>query len=696
MTEIGEEYTLVVCEKPDVAKRVTGALAEGRVSTIRVGGATVFKFARKGERFAVCSAQGHLYGVSDPFDERSVYPVFDAEWYPGDLVNADSAGADSKIEAISQLAKHAKRFVNACDYDVEGETIAFNVLKYACSGKEGEALRAKFSTLTDKELVAAFSDAKAMRPGMASAGRARHLLDFVWGVNLSRALSQSVSEAGRRYRTVSMGRVQGPTLKFVVDRESEIRTFVPSPYWTVKAEFEKGRERFSAQYSRERVGTRREAKKIISECSGEEGKVTAASKKVYAQPPPPPFNIGDLQKEAYRVFGFPPHRTMEVAERLYLDALISYPRTSSQKLPPSIDYGKIVGAIGRIREYAALVSGLPKSSLKPVQGAKDDPAHPAIHPTGQKPNRGLGPTEARVFDMVIRRFLSAFAPSAKRETSTISMEVAGHEFRLDGRHTTFPGWLRYYGKYSRFDEIDVPELRVGDAVAVAEVASEEKFEQQPRRFNQGSLLERMEQERIGTKATRADVISTLVARGYISGDPLTASDVGFAVIDAMERHAPEILSTEFTRRIESELEAVESGAKDGKDLLRQTISSLADQLLSLQTNKASVGDELRKAAASAEANAYSAGTCPVCKTGTLRIIKSRKSGKRFVGCTNYANGCRASAPLPQKGVVRTTTGTCRHCSWPVVYVLGGRRPWRLCVNANCPTKRGRSRGVRSL
>ena len=265
MTEIGEEYTLVVCEKPDVAKRVTGALAEGRVSTIRVGGATVFKFARKGERFAVCSAQGHLYGVSDPFDERSVYPVFDAEWYPGDLVNADSAGADSKIEAISQLAKHAKRFVNACDYDVEGETIAFNVLKYACSGKEGEALRAKFSTLTDKELVAAFSDAKAMRPGMASAGRARHLLDFVWGVNLSRALSQSVSEAGRRYRTVSMGRVQGPTLKFVVDRESEIRTFVPSPYWTVKAEFEKGRERFSAQYSRERVGTRREAKKIISE-----------------------------------------------------------------------------------------------------------------------------------------------------------------------------------------------------------------------------------------------------------------------------------------------------------------------------------------------------------------------------------------------------------------------------------------------
>ena len=144
-------YTLVICEKPDAARRVSDALSGGSPSSSLVDGTTVFRFSRKGEEFVVCSAQGHVYGVSDPSEERAVYPVFDVEWYPSDLVDKDNAGAARRISAVKKLAAGASRFVNACDFDVEGETIGYNLLKYACGGKEEGALRARFSTLTRRK-----------------------------------------------------------------------------------------------------------------------------------------------------------------------------------------------------------------------------------------------------------------------------------------------------------------------------------------------------------------------------------------------------------------------------------------------------------------------------------------------------------------------------------------------------------------
>jgi len=124
-------YTLVVCEKPDAARRVSDALSEGTFRSEQVEGVTVFRFDRGAEEFVVCSAQGHLYGVSDPSDERAVYPVFDVEWYSSDLIGEDDAGAARRISAVEKLAAGASRFVNACDFDVEGETIGYNLLRYA-------------------------------------------------------------------------------------------------------------------------------------------------------------------------------------------------------------------------------------------------------------------------------------------------------------------------------------------------------------------------------------------------------------------------------------------------------------------------------------------------------------------------------------------------------------------------------------
>jgi DNA topoisomerase I len=203
----------------------------------------------------------------------------------------------------------------------------------------------------------------------------------------------------------------------------------------------------------------------------------------------------------------------------------------------------------------------------------------------------------------------------------------------------------------------------------------------------------MENERMGTKATRAEIIATLVGRGYANRESMEVTDLGFSVVEAMEKFSPAIVTTELTRGIEQELEKIEDGGERGDELIRETVRSLTGQLIELSGHASEFGREMGEATAASRQVAQTLGRCPVCKTGELRIIRSKKTGKRFVGCSNYASGCRASAPLPQRGTVKPTARQCRHCSWPIVLVSGGRFPWRLCVNPACPAKEGKKREV---
>lgn len=685
MTGEKKGYTLVICEKPDAARKVADALSGGKAAATAVDGVSVFEFEGSGESYVVCAAQGHVFSLSDPMAERQVYPVFDAEWYDRGLVERGAAVASRRISTIRKLSAGAAQFVNACDYDVEGETIGFNILRYACGGKEESAKRAVFSALTRDELTEAFRAARA-QGGMrlAAAGRARHLVDFVWGVNASRALSQASVMLGKRYRTISVGRVQGPALGFVVERERRIRAHVPRPFWTVKGTFARGKERLVAAYSRDRLLKKSEAEEVERDCLGKEGTVAGATRRSFGVPPPAAFNIGDLQKEAYRLFGYSPSRTLQAAERLYLDALISYPRTGSQRLPPSIGYERIIRGLAASRRYPR-ASDLLGGAVRPVQGGKDDPAHPAIHPTGETPRKALGTQEGRVYDLVVRRFLSAFAPEARKEGSSAEILVGAHSFTVEGTRTLTAGWLEYYSPYGRTADTPLPSVREGERLQVRGVEISEKFEPKPRRYTQSGLLEKMESERIGTKATRADTVATLVDRGYVRGESLTATDLGFAVIETMSRYAPSMVTTELTRSVEERLDAIEAGADDGKELVREAVRLISSQLVALRRNEETVGRAIESAAART-ASGGGLGACPLCGNGVLRVVRSRKSGKRFVGCSNYGSGCRASAPLPQRGRLKPAAKPCNRCSWPVVYVIAGRSHWSLCVNPDCPSK----------
>ena len=684
---LGTGYALVICEKPDAARRISDALSGGAYRSEQVEGTTVYRFDRRGEEFVVCSAQGHVYGLSDPSDERTVYPVFDVEWYPSNLLDERSAGAARKIAAVKKLAASAAKLVNACDYDVEGETIGYNVLRYACGGMEKRALRAKFSTLTEEDLVKAFDALE--RPGtdgLARAGRARHAIDFVWGVNLSRALSQSALGSGHRYRTVSMGRVQGPTLGFLVQREREIREFVPTPYWKVVGTFERDGKEFTAGYATEKVETRALATQVRDDCVGKEGVAKMVRRSTVQVAPPAPFNVGDLQKEAYRAFRYPPSKTLQVAERLYLDALISYPRTGSQRIPPSIGYRNILEGVAKAPAYSASAAEILRGDLKPVQGAKADPAHPAIYPTGERPRKALGSAEAGLFDLIVRRFLAAFGAPARREQVEVTLAVGEHEFRLGGGRTVFPGWMSYYGRYAGYRDVELPPLSEGDRSRVSGVMVDERFEARPPRYNQSTLLEKMERESIGTKATRADIVATLVGRGYVAGEGMEVTYLGLSVLETMAEYAPAIISTSLTREIEEELGAVEGGAEKEGSLMRETVRTLARQLAELGASEEAVGKEIDSALMSSAARSAVLGGCPVCRTGQLRVVRSKSSKKRFVGCSNYP-ACRASGPLPQRGTVKATTGKCFRCRWPVAFIVGSGRPWRLCLNPACPGKK---------
>ena len=224
-------YTLVICEKPDAARRIAKALGTSSFNERRGLPAPFFSIEDPhNQHFVVCSAVGHLYRLVDVNSNRSMYPVFDIKWTPiSKTKNGSGSRSVQIIKSISLLSRRATKFVHACDYDLEGEVIGYNILQYACNNKYENSLRAKFSTLTDEEIRNSFDNLLKPSASLAEAGRSRHMIDFIYGVNLSRALTQSfkVSNNGKRYRNLSIGRVQGPTLTFVVDRETEIRNHVP-------------------------------------------------------------------------------------------------------------------------------------------------------------------------------------------------------------------------------------------------------------------------------------------------------------------------------------------------------------------------------------------------------------------------------------------------------------------------------------
>jgi DNA topoisomerase-1 len=486
--------------------------------------------------------------------------------------------------------------------------------------------------------------------------------------------------------------VQGPTLKFLVKREKTIRTFVPTPYWTIKAQIQINGHIFETQYEKETIETKKEADSIINACKGKQGTIDKIETKQYQQPPPTPFDLGSLQGEAYRIFGYTPILTSKIAQRLYLDALISYPRTSSQKLPSTINYEAILRSLSKSPEYRKPASELlPKPTLKPNEGTKEDPAHPAIHPTGNLPQKQLTNPEKNVFDLNVRRFLAVFSEPATKQAIKVHIRINGHMFYLSGRRILKEGWLHFYQPYIKPEEILLPTIKEGDLVAVNGINLGDKFTNPPPRFNPNTVRKRMEETEIGTKATRAEVIQTLYQRKYVTEERIHVTDLGFEVVNVLENYCPRVISANLTRELEEKMNKIQENKEKRESTIADAVEFLKPAITQLKENEKAIGLQLSEAVEKSHLQEKIIGTCPTCHTGKLVILRSRKTGKRFAGCTNYFQGlCKTSFPLPQKGLLKPLGSNCRSCGWPTLQVITkGRRPWALCLNPKCPQKEQR-------
>ncbi len=674
---------LIVTEKPAAAKKIAESLADGKAIKENINGVPHYQLSHGNQDIIVTCAVGHLYGLEQKEGKKWTYPLFDIEWKPSYETKKQSAFTKKYLAAIKKLAKQANEFTVATDYDIEGEVIGLNVIRYAC--KQKDAQRMKFSTLTKDDLIKAYKNkSKTLDWGQANAGETRHFLDWYNGINYSRALTAAIKSTGA-FKIMSVGRVQGPALKTIVEREKEIRAFKPEPYWQIELTGKIKEGAIQAWHSKDKFWDKAEAEEVLEKTKGEkQGEVTKVSTSTFKQAPPTPFDLTTLQTEAYRCHKIAPKNTLEIAQELYSSSYISYPRTSSQQYPESIGYAKILDSLKNNSAYSTLAQDiLKKNPLKPNNGKKTDPAHPAIYPTGIKP-MNLNSYEEKLYDLIVRRFLATFADYAKRETNKIEINVKGEPFIAKGTRTTEKGWHTYYGPYVNLEEEELPKVKEKDSVGIKKIAKHDKETQPPKRYTPASIIKELEKRNLGTKATRASIIETLFNRGYIDGKAIQATELGIRTTETLEKHSPKIIDEKLTGHFEEQMEEIRKGKKTEEEVLSEAKEALTKILADFKEKEKEIGKELHTANIETRDAMTTIGSCPKCAEGSLQIRKGKFG--QFVACNKYPD-CKTTFSLPGNALIKPAKQVCEQCNIPMVLTIKkGKRPTAFCINKDCKSK----------
>ncbi|VVB84057.1 Reverse gyrase [uncultured archaeon] len=669
-------YELIVTEKPQAAMKIADALGNSKKQNLH--GIPYYELSRNGEKIIVACAVGHLFTLTQ-IEKGSGFPVFNIAWVPNYTIR--KADFTKKYyDTLLSLAKNAGKITVATDYDIEGEVIGLNVVRFICNQKD--ANRMKFSTLTKQELNTAYeSKNSSINWGQAIAGETRHYLDWFYGINLSRALMNSIKETGR-FKIMSIGRVQGPTLNLIVERERKIQDFVSQKYWQVFIKVNDKKNEVELKYNKDIFD-----KKELGKFENIIGKTAIANtiKKEEILPPNPPFNLTVLQMEAYRLYGITPARALQIAQSLYLAGLISYPRTSSQKLPDSISYAEILEKLARQYKVEKLIA-----RSKPIEGKNTDPAHPSIYPTGEF--QQLSEEEEKIYNLIAKRFLCLFCDDAVIDNKTISAKLNDSIFSVKGAEVRKKAWLEIYPY--KIKENELPDMN--GEVKITDSKTEEKETQPPKRYSPASIVSELEKRNLGTKATRAAIIETLYDRGYIKEKSIEATPLGISLINTLEKYSSVIIDEELTRKFEKETDAIlesksnfEAKEKKIVDEAKQTITEISKDF---EKNKKEIGQEL----VSAESKQWEKqkeenklNICPLCKKGTLAITYSRKTRRYFIACNSYPE-CKKTYSLPPNGLIKKTEKICELCGFPMLMSLRkGKKPWIFCFNSECESNKKR-------
>jgi DNA topoisomerase-1 len=668
---------LIISEKANAAKKIAQFLAEGPVKEGKHRSVPHHTFTWKGEESVSVGLKGHVLNPEFP-EEYSNWQKVE----PSDLIDAEilkSVSEKGVANAVKSLAKKADRVVIATDFDREGELIGVEALSLAFEANPrliDHVERSRYSALTQGEVTRAFDNLVDVSRELAAAGEARQDIDLIWGATLTRWVSRATKRYGSAF--LSVGRVQSPTLVLIAERERERRAFVPEPYWELVGTLRNGGDPFAVHHAHGRFKEAAEARKAFENLT-DTATVTEVRQKSATRPPPTPFNTTGFLTAAASL-GIGPSRAARIAEDLYTDGYISYPRTDNTVYPRSLDLREVLGQLKRVEgagQYAEKL--LASGKLSPTRGKRETTDHPPIYPTGYASRKALRDDQWKIYQLVVRRFLATLSGPAKTLRTTLRFESGGEPLTTSGTVVTEEGWLGVYFYGRRADE-ELPALDEGDEVEVVEAEVLGKETQPPGRYGQGRLIKLMEDLGLGTKATRPNIIQNLYDRGYVHDDPLIPTEKGIAVAKALMDFASEIATHEMTAELEKSMDAI----SEGKISKENVVDESRDVLRRVYENLTEAEKEFADIVWDGIRGDETLGKCP--ESGhNLIIRRNRKSGKRFVGCEGYPE-CRVTYPLPQKGTIIPLGTQCDACGSPEIKVLGGKRPWVTCINMDCPKK----------
>ncbi|HXR60815.1 MAG TPA: DNA topoisomerase I, partial [Solirubrobacterales bacterium] len=693
---------LIVTEKNNSAEKIATFLSKGGATSDKTFKVPYYTWTDDaGETHRTIGLKGHVLGPAFPegysnWQKTDLHDLIDAE-----LIKEPTD--KNVVKAIRKVAKEADELVIATDFDREGELIGLEALEEMLDAnpelgsREGTAdgtlriKRARYSALTKEEIDRAFDELDELSYPLANAGAARQDIDLLWGATLTRAVSLASRRFGSNF--LSVGRVQSPTLGLIVEREMERRAHVPKPFWEVFAKFQHPDGSFEAHHSVDKFWEKAEADAALAGTSNP-GTVKSVTARRNTRKPPTPYNTTAFSTDASSRLGITPASAMRIAEDLYMDGFISYPRTDNTVYPSSLPVRELVSSLTRIKEFSA-ASGLLEGELKPTRGKKETTDHPPIYPTQAVHPGALEGPKKRVYELVVRRFLATFSPPMITESTRADIEAGDQTYFVRGSVVVDPGYAAIY-TYARSADEEIPKLEEGQTLQLeGEPWQVGKETQPPGRISQAKLIEMMEERGLGTKATRADIIQKLFDRGYVYANPPIPTETGIALYEAFKNYVPAMATPEMTATLEAEMDRIAAGEMskgavvgESRDLLHKTWTEID-----------SSREDLAKVIWKGMDEDRILGPCKVCEEAgrtkedgspnMLRIIRAKKSGKRFVGCSGWTaddpNSCDQTFPLPQRGDVFRLEERCSICDrTPRLKVQPFRgRPWNLCLNDDC-------------
>ncbi len=553
-------------------------------------------------------------------------------------------GKGPVLKDLKTAAKKAKKIYLAADPDREGEAIAWH-LAHSLNVDVTSDCRVVFNEITKDAIKESFKSPRPINMSLVDAQQARRVLDRLVGYNISPLLWKKVKKG------LSAGRVQSVAVRMIIDRENEIKAFIPEEYWTIKADFVKGQEQFEGTFfsingDRAELKSEEDVKKVLSSLNGSEFQVSNVTKKERKRNPAAPFITSSLQQEAARKLNFRAKKTMMLAQQLYEGielgkegtvGLITYMRTDSTRIS---DIAK-AEAISYIENAYGKEFLLTEQRKEKKQTNAQD-AHEGVRPTSvmREPSsvkEFLSRDQFRLYKLIWERFVASQMASAVMDTMSIDLVNGSVVFRATGSKIKFPGFMKVYveGTDDSVEEKEniLPEIDKGDKCFSKDVDPKQHFTQPPPRYTEARLVKTLEELGIGRPSTYAPTLDTIQKRGYVTLDNkrFVPTELGEIVLELIREFFPEIIDTEFTAKMEQQFDSVEEGKVEWIKVIDGFYQDFSIELAKAEVEMEKV--EIKDEPAGVD--------CEEC--GHPMVFKMGRYGK-FMACSNFPD-CRNTKPI---------------------------------------------------